>query len=203
VLERCVGTFLAYLLPSSALNWRTMSCCEANGCRGLYYAWEAITRKNGDDGEINLLLNRAAPWLDLNSYLPYEGRVEIRNKTCRRISVRIPAWARPGDMRLRVNKKDRTGRFAGRYVLVDDLKPGDMIRLDFPVAVETFQRTAHARTKDETLYTINVRGNTVMDISPRDEDPLHYPFYLRHELQQTKAPIRQVERRVSDYIPGW
>ena len=58
-----------------------------------------------------------------------------------------------------------------------------MVTLEFPVAEETFQRTAHARTKDETPYTIRVRGNTVVDISPRDEDPVHYPFYRRTELQ--------------------
>lgn len=202
-LDRCMGTFLSYLHPTSAMNWRTMSCCNANGCRGLYYAWEAITRRNGDDGEVNLLLNRAAPWLDLNSYLPYEGRVEIGNKTCRRISVRRPAWVNPRELRLRINGKDRPARFVGQYAVADDLKPEDMIRLDFPVANEKFRRTAHAGTKDETLYTISVRGNTVVDISPRDEDPVHYPFYRRPEFQRAEAPMRQVERRVSDYIPAW
>jgi hypothetical protein len=177
VLDRCVGTFLSYLLPASAMNWRTMSCCEANGCRGLYYAWEAITRKNGEDGVVHLHLNRAAPWWDVSSELPHNGRVEITNKTCRRIAVRIPAWVRPDKMRITINRKDQAVRTAGRFAIVDNLQAKDVIRLDFPVVEETFRRTAHARTAEETTYTITVRGNTVMDISPRDPDPLHYPFY--------------------------
>ena len=41
---------------------------------------------------MNLLLNRASPWLDVDSYLPYEGKMVIRNKTCERVSIRIPSW---------------------------------------------------------------------------------------------------------------
>lgn len=203
VLDRCVGTFLSYLLPASGLNLRTMSCCNANGCRGLYYAWEAITRRSGEDGEVNLLLNRASPWLDINSYLPYEGRVEIRNKTCRRISVRLPAWVRSNEVQLRVNGADRPVRLVGRYLAADDVKPEDVVRIDFPVATETFQRTAHAKTANETLYTITVRGNTIVDISPRDVEPLHYPFYRRPELRRAATPLKQVDRRVSKYVPTW
>ena len=42
--------------------------------------------------KVNLLLNRATPWLDAESYLPYEGKVVIRNKNAQRIYVRIPTW---------------------------------------------------------------------------------------------------------------
>jgi len=204
VLDRCVGVFTSYLLPGSARNWRTMSCCNANGCRGLYYAWDAITRLRGEDGQVNLLLNRSAPWLDLESHLPYEGKAVIRNRTCRRLSVRIPAWARLQEVRLSVNGEEQTPRFAGRYCLADGLAPGDTIELGFPVAEETFQRTAHARTKDETLYTIHVRGNTVTDISPRDETPLHYPFYRRDHLAVPgPAPMRTVVRKIAPESPRW
>ena len=203
VLDRCVGTFLSYLLPASALNWRTMSCCNANGCRGIYYAWEAITRCEGEDGQVNLLLNRAAPWLDVESHLPYEGKVVVRNKSCRRISIRIPSWARCDDVRLNVNDQERPNRYAGRYLVADDLAGGDVVRLDFPMMQETFQRTAHARTDQETLYTITVKGNTVVDIAPRDEDPAHYAFYGRSELLCDHAPVQEVQRRVLEHVPQW
>ena len=51
-------------------------CCTANGAVGLYYAWHGITRFDQSSGTatVNLLLNRAAPWLDVDSWLPYEGR---------------------------------------------------------------------------------------------------------------------------------
>ena len=203
VLDRCVGTFTSYLLPDSALNWRTMSCCNANGSRGLYYAWEAITRCAGKYGQVNLLLNRAAPWLDVESYLPYEGKVIIRNKTCRGISVRIPAWVRIENVHLKINDKNCVKSFAGRYMVANELKAGDILTIDFPIIEETFYRTAHAKTKNETLYCIKVRGNTVVDISPRDKDPIHYPFYIRDYLKQDHpTPIQNVTRNVSVYVPS-
>jgi len=38
------------------------------------------------------LLHSAPPWLDIDSYLPYEGKVVIHNKTATDLSVRIPRW---------------------------------------------------------------------------------------------------------------
>jgi len=181
-----------------------MSCCNANGCRGLYYAWETITRRRGADAQVNLLLNRSAPWLDVESRLPYEGKALIRNKICSRVSIRIPAWARLGDVRLQVNGQDRPSRFAGRYVIADGLRPADTVELDLPIPEETFQRTAHARTEHETLYTVRVRGNTVLDISPRDEDPQHYPLYQRDHLKATRhAPSKRITRHVASAVPPW
>ena len=204
VLERTLGVFAAYLLPTCAPNARTMSCCNANGCRGLYYAWEAITRRSGDDGQVNLLLNRAAPWLDVESHLPYDGKAVIRNKACRRVSVRIPAWVRLADVLFRVNGENRGGRFVGRYAVADNLQPGDTIELSFPVAEEIFRRTAHARTEDETMHTIHVRGNTVVDISPRDENPAYYPFYRREHMKEPgPSPTKAITRNVATHVPRW
>ena len=37
-----------------------------------------------------------------------------------------------------------------------------------------------------------------MDISPRDEDPTTYPFYLRDHMRQDTAPMKSVTRFVPD-----
>ena len=42
---------------------------------GLFYAWDGIVRHQDGTAQINLLLNRASPWLDIDSHLPYEGKV--------------------------------------------------------------------------------------------------------------------------------
>ena len=41
---------------------------------------------------MNLLLNRASPWVDIDSSLPYEGLVRIRNKVADTVAVRVPGW---------------------------------------------------------------------------------------------------------------
>lgn len=205
VLERCHGIFASYLMPDHAYNWRTMQCCTANGARGLYSAWEAITRcDDKGDAQVNLLLNREAPWLSVESSLPYEGSVTIRNRTCRRISVRIPAWVNRCDLRSRLGDVELPARFVGRYLVVDEFKPGDVIQLVFPVREETIRASAHAKTPAETVYTIRLRGGTVVDISPRETNPLYVPFYRRTAMQIAgPAPRKAVDGRTPGLVLPW
>lgn len=192
VLERCHGIFASYLMPDYAYNWRTMQCCTANGARGLYSAWEGITRCDAaGDAQVNLLLNREAPWLGVESHLPYEGAVTLRNRNCRRISVRIPGWVDRRHLRCRVNGAERPARLVGHYLVVDGTQPGDAVRLDFPVREETILATAHAKTPSETVYTIRLRGGTVVDIAPRETNPLYVPFYRREAMRSAgPAPVK-------------
>ncbi len=203
VLERSVGLFASYLTPVSSTG-RIMQCCTANAARGLYYAWESITGCKGEDAEVNLLLNRAAPWLDIESHLPYEGKVVIRNKTARRINLRIPAWVNAREIRCSVNGHPRSPLFAACRAVFTDLKPRDTVEINFPVKEWSIARTASVRTKAESAYSIAFRGNTVVDISPRDDSPKVYPMYRRDFLKTGgQAPVRKVYRTVYEQIPRW
>jgi len=148
-----------------------------------------------------MFLNRAAPWLDIDSWLPYEGKVVITNKTARKISVRMPGYMNLSRLVCALNGKPVRQRFIGRYLVVDGLKPGDIITLDFPLKEETYHFTAHAKTGYDEVYTISMKANTVLDISPRDEDPTAYPFFLREHMKADKAPMKTVTRFVYPTIP--
>ena len=203
VLERSVGIFASYLTPESSTG-RVMQCCTANAARGIYYAWESITRCNGKDAEVNLLLNRAAPWLDIENHLPYEGKAVIRNKTARRINVRIPAWVNRRELSCTVNGNRYAPQVVANRIVFTNLKPGDIMELNFPVKEWSVVRTASARTKEETVYTIDFRGNTVVGISPRNNSPIVYPMYLRDHLKLGgRAPVKRVRRTVYEKIPRW
>jgi len=184
-----------------------MQCCTANATRGIAYAWDGILEGQGDEAQVNLLLNRASPWLDVDSYLPYEGKVVIRNKTARRIAVRIPAWVNRRNLQARVNGTDRRLSFVGAYQVFNDLKPGDTLQLDFPVAEETVHLSARTAAKGDnqhTTYEIAFHGNTVVDISPRNESPSVYPMYLRDHMKAAKkAPMKTVQRFVTDKVAHW
>ena len=41
---------------------------------------------------VNLFLNRASEWMNVASWLPYQGKVELTNKRATRADVRIPGW---------------------------------------------------------------------------------------------------------------
>ena len=156
---------------------------------------------------MNLLLNRAAKLLDIDSHLPYEGKVVLHNKSARRISVRIPFWVDRQEIRVQVGGTDRRLDWLGNSLVLDDLQPRDEVTLTFPIRETVASYTINAQSPAEEVYTCTFRGSTVVDISPRDPSPTMYPFYLRDRLrdhQASKAPMKTVERFVpSRTIAAW
>ena len=196
-------------------------CCCGNGPQALYYAWESIVRHQDGVAQVNLLLNRASPWLDLDSYLPYEGKVVIHNKTVNKMSVRIPGWADKKAVKARVNDKQVSPFWVGTYVVFDQLEKKDVVTIEFPMVEETVKYTVpdgvyvtkKSLEQDElprTQYTCHFRGNTLVDISPRDgrkrlSEPGRrpYPIYQRDHYKQDQAPMKEVTRYVSPYTVRW
>ncbi|MBI4587175.1 MAG: hypothetical protein HY717_24445 [Planctomycetes bacterium] len=161
VIERNIGGFAGHgdiaVLPNSWI----MHCCTGNATQALYYAWEGIVRKSGQDSvQINLLLNRASPWVDIDSYLPYEGRVVITNKTARRAAVRIPNWASRSAVRVAVGSQQVEPLWVGNYMVLEKLLPEQKIEIAFPVVERSV-----AATLEGVTYKLNFRGNTLIDYS--------------------------------------
>jgi hypothetical protein len=202
IIDRALGIFWSGIQADGVHSHWIMQCCTANGSHGLYMAWDAITRCESGHAHINLFLNRAAPWLDIHSYLPYEGKVVIRNKTAKRISIRIPAWVDRRRLECLLNGGVISPAIVSHYIDLDGVGPGDVIELRFPLAEQVITRTAYAATPEETVYTIRMRGNTVMELTPENESPNVYPFY-RESLQGNVAPLKTVTRYVSQVIPRW
>ena len=200
VIQRSIGVFGGTATPTSVPQASSMTCCTGNGTQGLYYAWEGTVRESGESAQVNLLLNRAARLVDVDSYLPYEGRAVIRNKAARRVSVRIPAWVNRRELRASVRGQPRPFEWVGAYVVFDGLKAGDSLTLTFPVAETTERYTVNARTPAEQAYTCTFRGGTLVDISPRDDAPTNYPLYQRADMRAAKAPMKAVTRFVPQAI---
>ena len=121
-------------------------CCSFNGYNGFYHAWESIVRYSDGIAQINLLLNRASQWLDIESYEPFEGKVVIRNKKAERISVRIPRFAALCGVSAKVGGVPVKTSYLGRYLVIDNVKPGDVIELCYPLP------------ESEATYTIGWTG---------------------------------------------
>ena len=204
VIARSLGRFAAVSLPSSIPQPHSMGCCNGNATQALYYAWEGTVREQGDTAQVNLLLNRAARLLDIDSYLPYEGKVVLRNKGARRISVRIPFWVSRREIRVRVGGVDRPLEWLSNYLVLDGLQPGDELTVTFPIRESTASYTVNANSPDEQAYSCTFRASTMVDISPRDTSPTTYPMYQRDHLRGDEAPMKTVERFVpSKLIVAW
>ncbi len=192
VIERNLGGFVGHgNLTDLPKTW-IMHCCTGNSTEALYYAWEAITRFDGTTAQVNLLLNRAAPWLDLNSYLPFEGKIAIKNKKAARLSIRIPQWVDRRTLRCTIGAQQLPQIWAGNYLLVERLRPHDEVTLTFKVPKRTVKFTWYGET-----YTAEMKGSTVIDISPREESPIAYPIYRRKQYRADQAPMKKTSRYVA------
>ena len=219
VIERNIGATAHFGNDPTMLGVQlgTASCCLQAGTQGLYHAWEGAVRHMDGAAQVNLLLNRASPWLDVDSYLPYEGKVVVANKTAEKVFLRVPRWVEKGAVRCDVNGGATSLLWLGNYLILQRLRAGDRITVGFPMQEEVVEYTSRARPakasigleagapaeEEETRrlaagdkYTLHFKGNTLVDISPRGKG-VGYPIYLRVHCKADKAPTKKVVRYVS------
>ena len=212
VIDRQLGAFISIADPTLSYAWWTM-CCLGNCSVALYKAWESIIRYKDGVAQVNLLLNRASSPLDLDSYLPYDGKVVLKNKLARKAYVRVPAWVDKSAVKCRVNERQLALHWLNNYLIIEGLAAKDAVTIEFPV-VETNEEHTEAAYRQQ--YTCRFRGNTLMDISPRAARPLRthdtsddgsvfdvnkgYPLYLRESYSGNQAPMKKVQRYVSATI---
>jgi len=166
------------------------SCCTAYGCNGLYWVWEQVLRYREGQLKVNLLLNRASRWADVDSYIPYQGRVEVKIKEPVDLSVRIPEWVKPRETRCQVNGQDRSLGWDGRYAKIGSAKPGDVAKLTFPISEHTDKIWIEKRE-----YTVVRKGNDVVSIDPPG---VYHPLYQRQHYRKDEPRVRKVTRFISD-----
>ncbi len=205
-------------------------CCTSHGNMGLFYAWDAVLRYQAGTARVNLLLNRASPWMDINSYLPYEGKVVLKNKEAKEAFVRIPLWVNREDVQCRVNTQSASPQWFGNYLRFANLQPDDVVTLEFPM-VERTETWTVAETwgvphgwpvlNVGTVITANFRGNTIVKLTPpilggkaegmvdyqgKPSAPLPFPslYEMRaDQYRQTAAPMKTVVRYVSPIVLQW
>ncbi|MBI2841969.1 MAG: glycoside hydrolase family 127 protein [Armatimonadetes bacterium] len=198
VAERCVGGFAGW---PTANDWHgreggaIMQCCTGNGTRAIYYVWENILAYDKGKLKVNLLLNRASPWADVESYVPYQGRVDVRVKTRCDLSIRIPEWVQAKDVSCKVNGKDHPLSWNGRYAIVGKSRPGNVVTLRFPIFERT--TTVHIQKKD---YRLILKGNDVVHIDPEGKN---CPLYQREHYRSSTPRMRKAQRFVADNLIQW
>lgn len=171
----------------------------------FYHAWHGITRFDRDSqtAQVNLFLNRVSGWLDLESHLPYEGKVILRNKLARTIFVRLPMWLGARLPTAATDKLEFTCKRNGKTVapvlvgrnLVFDVDPGDVVELDFPISTRSDTYTIDGKT-----YKMQFRASTLFDIDNRQIGSKSIPIYERQAMRAPRAPMHTVKRFVPDNV---
>lgn len=211
VPERCIGTFGCWITPNDFLDpdhtgMGVIHCCTGNGSRAIYLIWENILHWKDGQLKVNLLLNRASPWADVDSWIPYEGRVDVKMKKACDLSIRIPEWVEPSKVRVQVassansrgsqtKAKPRKISFDGRYALCGAVQAKDIVTVTFPIHERT--EVINIQGKD---YTIVRKGNEVVHIDPPGKNN---PFYQREKYRQNKVQWKTVERFVAKEPIAW
>ena len=206
VPERNVGCFAGWPTANDFFDpdhagLGMMHCCAGNGARAIYYVWENILHHKDGELKVNLLLNRASPWADVESSIPYTGRVDVKMKQTCDLAVRIPEWVKPNEVNVQVASspgsegKARELSFEGRYARIGEIEAGSVATLSFPI----FERTDTIDIQG-TDYTVVRRGNEVVHIDPPGKN---CPFYQREKYRQDEVQSKTVERFVASEPIVW
>jgi hypothetical protein len=194
-----IGAFVLVGAPADIMADQIAACCTENGSQALYYAWESIVREEGDMARVNLLLNRSSTLVDVDSHLPYEGKVVLKNKKARQMLVRIPLWVNLDKVSMMINEESAGITWLDRRVFLNALKPGDRVVLTFPMVYS--EDTYWIQSKN---FTYTFKGNTVVDVNPRPEKkPDRKPIYLRDHYRQDQAPLVAKTRFVPQNKIQW
>jgi hypothetical protein len=213
VIERCIGSMAPMLVVGYNKPF-CLHCCTGNGTQGFYYAWSKIVEPRGEAVQVNLLLNRASPWMDVDSYLPYEGKVILHNKTARSAYVRLPYFVDPTSVQVSAPNRSLVPRWMNKYLVLSEIRMGEAIQITFPIKEETATYTLYNvlerpyfsemgnSLRTERQYACRFRGNTLVDIQPRITMP-GYPVYLRDHYRRGAAPLESQRRYVASRMITW
>ena len=157
---------------------------------------------------VNLLLNRASPWMDIDSYLPYEGKVVIKNKAAREAFVRIPLWVDRKAVRCKRGQKGLPKVWFGNYLRFDGLGPEDVISIQFPVVEAKEEWTSPKVDRripgpDLQVHLCRFRGNTLVEITPPFAPSSRLYRERPERYKSTEAPMKKVTRYVSPTVLRW
>ena len=168
-------------------------CCPPNAAMQWYRVWRDMI--NYDDGRnrltVHLLLNRASPWADVASHIPYEGLVQATLKQGCEVAIRIPEWTTPAECQCTLNDAVASSHWEGRYVVVR-AGAGDTVSLRCPMVEDTRKLTIIDKE-----YEVVVRGNEIVDIDPPGT---RCPIFQRPKYREDKTRWRTIERFVADSV---
>ena len=194
VVSRIVGSFAPSAPPNDwARNYLGVTgCCTGNGNRAWYHIWENILHHDDGKLRVNMLLNRGSKWADVDSHIPYTGQVDVKVKEPLDLSIRMPQWVSPSQIRISVNGTDRNAKASGRYAEVGDVKPGDVVTMTFPISERLTSQWVQGHQ-----YNLILKGNDVVSIDPVGTIA---PIFLRHHYRANGTRWHKIERFVADKL---
>lgn len=197
VPQRARGCWGGFVWPN---EWQgdlyrrsVMHCCTGNMGMHFYRVWRDMVAYDAPRRRftVHLLMNRAAPWADVLSYVPNRGQVDVVARQDLELALRIPAWTTPIECAVARGGQPVACAWEGRYAVVG-ARAGDRISLRFPIAERVETRTIMSKP-----YRLTVRGHDIVDIDPPGA---HCPIFRRPAARLADPPMRVVTRFLSERV---
>ncbi len=174
VLGMLHGGFECAAHPNHLLTWDgAEGCCIGGGLRALYHTWQSALVETPGETRVNMGISRSTPGVDVTAHEPQAGRIDVRVSAGmpRRVLIRLPGHAALREAQALVDGVLVNIAWEGRYARFDDVRPGQVASLVYPLREDTRTYTIAGQT-----YTGRWRGHMMVEISPRGE---RYPIYDR------------------------
>lgn len=174
--------------PEGALS-SPLPCCSSRGARAIYIAWHHTVMRKPEGVYVNLALNRDSRWLEVLSWLPYQGRIDLDIHDAPVVFVRIPEWAPHDEVTIESGGRVlRAAKWQGEYVKLEGLIPGQRVTVLFPIGNTKTAEALHVRRDSQPIrYEALWRGYTLIRLAPGGQ-------YRRSEMLTSTAPLRPVKR---------
>ena len=78
-------------------------CCGPHGAIGNFLVWHHIITKNDKGLSVNFAISRDSKWATVDSYQPYQGRVDVTMKVNDNLQIRVPDWAAKNKIKLSID----------------------------------------------------------------------------------------------------
>jgi hypothetical protein len=209
VAERSLGAFAGYPSPNDWISdgnpWAgsnreniyitIQNCCTASASRAIFAVWRDMLAYKEGNLKVNLFFNRASKWADIDSYIPYTGRVEFKIKEPLNLEVRIPEWVKPDEAKCKVDGAGRALGYQGRYAQVGEVERGQTVLVTFPISERTEKRRIQGYD-----FSFIVRGNDVVAVDPPGK---YSPLYQRGHYRTGRPLYQKVTRFISAQDVAW
>ena len=179
------GGFVGRCLPHDLIvDGFLMGCCCGAGARAIYQIWDNAVEQKAGKVIVHLLMNRRSSELEIQSFLPYLGKIVLKNIKGRTLSLRIPDWVNKKQITAEKNGTKCTFQIKKGYIEFQGLKPKDIITVQWLIKT--------IRKKESFLkwnFQVDWRGDTIIRIKPQGEK---VPFYQREDMDSEQVPYREI-----------
>jgi hypothetical protein len=141
----------------------------SSAVEGLTAAWHSAITNDAVGVRVNLLFSGEAYGVHVNSYLPGEGRIDIKNASAQNVFVRIPEWVNSSNVTVKIEDQTCPTKMVGSYLLASGDERTQVTSIHFPVREK---RTTESISLTE--YTIDWLGDQILAMSPQAE---HLPMF--------------------------